>query len=472
MNPWQGATDSSNLFSFVSESVAGWHRFTKSLDLATDSIEIGNDVFKRFKDNNGEGEFKGEINSDVEGLLSLFEASYLGFEDENVLEEARKFSKTHLIKNLFKQGANNITNKVTHALELPYHRRVHRLEARWFIQNFQEKQPQDRVLLQLAKLDFNIVQSLMKKELQEILRWWMEIGLSKKMDFARDRLMEVYFWAIGMVPDPQLSHCRKFVTKMFGLVTIIDDVYDVYATLPELQLFTHAVQSWDVNAVNTLPDYMKLIFLALFNSVNDMAYITLRENGHNCLPHLAKSWCELCKAFLQEATWCNNKIIPPFDAYLQNASISSSGGALLAPCYFLLARSQPAAMDDSITSNYLVHSSCTIFRLYNDLATSTAEVERGETTNSIVSYMNENNNGKCEEHEAREKLKELIEKEWKKMNGECARVTLLPAAFKEIAINMARVSQCTYQYGDALGRPDDSARNRINLLLLQPIPIT
>ncbi|KAL4288697.1 hypothetical protein AHAS_Ahas19G0312100 [Arachis hypogaea] len=103
---------------------------------------------------------------------------------------------------------------------------------------------------------------------------------------------------------------------------------------------------WDVIAVNTLPDYMKLIFLALFNSVNGMIAFLISQN---------------C-AFRQEANWCNKNIIPPFHAYLQNATISSSSEALLAPCYFLLAQ----AIDDSITTNYLVRSSCTIFRLYND----------------------------------------------------------------------------------------------------------
>lgn len=68
------------------------------------------------------------------------------------------------------------------------------------------------------------------------------MGLTKKLDFVRDRLMEVYFWALGMAPHPHQSECRKAVTKMFGLVTIIDDVYDVYGTLEELQLFTDAVE--------------------------------------------------------------------------------------------------------------------------------------------------------------------------------------------------------------------------------------
>lgn len=94
-----------------------------------------------------------------------------------------------------------------------------------------------------------------------------------------------------------------------------------------------------------------------------------------------------------------------------------------------------------------------------------AELERGETTNAIASYMEEKGVG---EERAREELGKLIDAEWKKMNGDG---TVFPKAFKETAINMARVSHCTYQYGDGLGRPDDTAENRIKLLLIDPIPI-
>ncbi|XP_052110780.1 isoprene synthase, chloroplastic [Arachis duranensis] len=432
------------------------------------AFHVSPDVFESFKE---EGKFKKEISGDVLGLLNLYEASYLGFEGETILDEARAFSATHL-KNLLQtnQVQNKvIAEKVRHALELPYHRRVHRLEARWFIERYEQKEAHDGALLELAKLDFNMVQSVMKKELQELSRWWREIGLTSKLDFVRDRLMEVYFWALGMAPHPQLTECRKAVTKMFGLVTIIDDVYDVYGTLDELQLFTDAVDRWDVNAVETLPDYMKLCYLALYNSVNDTAYSTLREKGDNSLPHLAKSWRDLCKAFLQEAKWSNNKIIPPFDAYIKNASVSSSGGALLAPCYFSVTQDITSQAIDSITNYHgIVRSSCAIFRLCNDLATSAAELERGETTNSITSYMTEN--GTTEE-EARESLGKLIDQEWKKMNRDVVLESAYPNVFKEIAINMARVSHCTYQYGDGLGRPDDTAENRIKLSLIEPIPI-
>lgn len=68
------------------------------------------------------------------------------------------------------------------------------------------------------------------------------MGLASKLSFARDRLVESYFWTIGMVYEPQYSNVRKELTKAFQLLTVIDDVYDVYGTFEELELFTDAVE--------------------------------------------------------------------------------------------------------------------------------------------------------------------------------------------------------------------------------------
>ena len=38
-----------------------------------------------------------------------------------------------------------------------------------------------------------------------------------------------------------------------------------------------------------LPDYMKICFLALFNSVNEMAYDILKYQGVDILPYLKKA---------------------------------------------------------------------------------------------------------------------------------------------------------------------------------------
>ena len=74
------------------------------------------------------------------------------------------------------------------------------------------------------------------------LRWWKSTGLGKKLSFTRDRLMENFFWTVGEIFQPQFGYCRKMLTKVNALITTIDDVYDVYGTLDELELFTVAVE--------------------------------------------------------------------------------------------------------------------------------------------------------------------------------------------------------------------------------------
>ena len=61
------------------------------------------------------------------------------------------------------------------------------------------------------------------------------------MNFARDRLMENFLWTVGMIFEPQDGYCRRMSTKVITFINIIDDIYDVYGTLDELELFTDAV---------------------------------------------------------------------------------------------------------------------------------------------------------------------------------------------------------------------------------------
>lgn len=71
------------------------------------------------------------------------------------------------------------------------------------------------------------------------------MGLAPKLSFSRDRLMECFFWAIGVAPlEPKFSNLRKSLTKVAYLITLIDDIYDVYGTLDELELFTTAVERY------------------------------------------------------------------------------------------------------------------------------------------------------------------------------------------------------------------------------------
>jgi (-)-alpha-terpineol synthase len=70
------------------------------------------------------------------------------------------------------------------------------------------------------------------------------------LSFARDRLMENFFWTVGVIFQPQFGYSRRMSTKVNALITTIDDVYDVYGTLDELELFTNAVERLELIALH------------------------------------------------------------------------------------------------------------------------------------------------------------------------------------------------------------------------------
>lgn len=81
-------------------------------------------------------------------------------------------------------------------------------------------------------------------EIIYILRWWKDLDFASKLPFARDRLVECYFWILGVYFEPNHSKSRHFMTKIIAIASVIDDIYDVYATLEELKLFTDAIERY------------------------------------------------------------------------------------------------------------------------------------------------------------------------------------------------------------------------------------
>ncbi|CAN1252673.1 (-)-germacrene D synthase [Linum perenne] len=191
---------------------------------------VTSDVFNNFK--NEEGTFKKELGNDVRGMLSMYEAGYLRKHGETVLDEAIEFTTAHLT-NLI--GTDCMGERVTRALKGPLWKRVEKHEQLFFISSYEREEGHNQMLLELAKLSWNVLQDLYQQELRDITKWWIELDFAKKLSFARDRLVEVYFWAVGTMWEPKFSLSRYLLTKTTVLISITDDMYDVHGTNDELE---------------------------------------------------------------------------------------------------------------------------------------------------------------------------------------------------------------------------------------------
>ncbi|XP_011009233.1 PREDICTED: terpene synthase 10-like [Populus euphratica] len=428
--------------------------------------KVPQEVFNHFKDE--QGNFRAWIHDDLKGLLYLYEASYFLVEGESILEDARDFTTKNLEKYVKKCNPSEYLSKmVSHALELPLAWRMPRLESNWFINVYETKTDMEPVLLELAKLDFNMVQAIHQEDLKHSSRWWKRIGLGEKLDFARDRLVENFLWTVGIIFEPQFGNCRRMLTKVNSLITTIDDVYDVYGTLDELELFTNAIVRWDLNFMDRLPDYMKLCFLALYNSVNEMAYDILKYQGVDFLPYLKKAWADLCKSYLLEAKWYFSGYTPTLQEYMDNAWISVSAPVILVHTYFYV--SNPTTEEASqFMEEYrdIIRWSSMIFRLADDLGTSTDELKRGDISKSIQCYMHE---AGVSEEKARDHIRNLIGNIWKKINDYQFVNPLISQTFIGIAMNLARMAQCMYQYGDGHGVGHLETKDKVKSLFIKPL---
>ncbi|KAH6799731.1 hypothetical protein C2S51_036215 [Perilla frutescens var. frutescens] len=434
---------------------------------------ISTDIFERFKGSNKS--FMESLSMDSHGMLSLYEASYLAFDGENILDEAREFARFHLNNMMMSADVDKkFGERVRHALELPSHHRMPRLEARWNIEMYEyydhKQNVTNQMLHKLAILDFNRVQSQHQCDLQEVTRWWRGVGLAEKLSFARDRVMESLFWGVAMVFEPEFSKCRVGITKVGLLITVLDDIYDVYGSTQELQQLTQAVEKWEINGVNNLPDYMKLFFLALYNTVNEMAYDTLKDQNHLVVYQLKEAWADLCKSFLREAKWNHSKQIPKFDEYLNHGWISSSMAVVLTHAYFLITPTlTPKAMksicDDS---NALLRCPCTIFRLANDLTSFKEDIAKGEFAKAVSCYMHETGSS---DEVACAYVRKLIDQNWKILNKEITYNEIFSKPFIWTSCNLARICVCHYQYGDAHTAPTALTRSQVKSVIIEPIQL-
>ncbi|KAK9137629.1 hypothetical protein Sjap_008223 [Stephania japonica] len=192
---------------------------------------------------------------DVKGMLSLYEAAHVRFHGEDVLEKALIFTTTNLTS-MMKSSTftcSPIGRQVQHSLEQPFHKGIPRLEARRFI---------------------SFIKKMMRRGM---ILWWKKLDFALKLPFARDRLVECYFWIVGTYFEPSYALARLFLTKVIVLTSVVDDIYDSYGTIDELKLFTDAFERWDSSCVNQLPGYMKVCYQTILDEYDEMDAVMNKE---------------------------------------------------------------------------------------------------------------------------------------------------------------------------------------------------
>ncbi|XP_062001425.1 (-)-alpha-pinene synthase-like isoform X1 [Rosa rugosa] len=428
---------------------------------------VSSDIFSKFKDANGY--FKESLIVDILAILCLYEATHLRVHGEEILEEALVFTTTHL-ESAISGVSYPLAAKISQALERPLRRGVERLCARNYIPIYQATTPHNETLLKLAKLDFNLVQSLHKEELSELSRWAKELGFEKNLPSVRLRIVEAFLWMVGMYFEPRYSVGRIIATKLGFLAIILDDIYDACGTFEELKILREAIDRFDVNyCMNGLPRYMQVFYHSLLKTMNEVEE-ELEKQGISYRVHYAKQVLkDIARDYLVEAQWLHEGCTPCLEEYMHVRV--PSVGACLTIVFCLL------GMEETITKETFewilkypksVWASSLIFRLMDDIVGSKYKKQKGDVASTIECYIKQYG---VSEKETIDVFNKQIVDAWKDMNEDLLRPNVVPMRALKLSVNFARVFDLFYKEEDELTYVGKVAKRSVAALFVDPLPL-
>ncbi|KAK4576696.1 hypothetical protein RGQ29_027301 [Quercus rubra] len=394
--------------------------------LRQEGFKVSCDTFKKFKDE--DGQFKESLTSNVEGMLAFYEATHLRMHGEDILDEALEFTTTHL-KSTASLIGNPLAAQITCALKQPLHKGIPRLEA----------------------------------------RWWKDLDFTTKLPFARDRIVECYFWIVSVYFEPQYSLGRKILTKVISMTSILDDIYDAYGTLEELKPFTEAIERWDISCIDQLPEYMQICCRALFDVFKEIENELAKKDQSYRVSYAKDAMKRLVRAYFDEAKWFYQNYIPTMEEYM-HVALKSSGYPMLTAISFL-------GMGDIVTKEAfdwifnnpkIITASSIIGRLMDDMKSHKFEQERGHAPSAVECYMKQHG---VSEQVVHNEFNRQVGNAWKDINEECIRPTVVPMPLLMRVLNLTRVVDVFYKEGDSYTHVGKEMKDNVASVLLDPIPI-
>ncbi|GJN18849.1 hypothetical protein PR202_gb06054 [Eleusine coracana subsp. coracana] len=432
----------------IGDAMAACMNLVRSDDLRDATLalrltrEAGHDVSAdkilwRFTDDSGE--FNLALSKDIPGLLSLHDMSHLNMGGEASLYMAKEFSSKHLTSSI-KFVEPSLAKYVRQSLDHPYHLSLTQYKARHHLSYLQTQPNRTIAVEELAIAEFQFNKQLHQTEMQEIKRWWMDLGLTREIPVARDQVLKWYMWAVTILQESSFSRYRVEITKIISFIYVVDDIFDLVGTPEELSRFTDAIKMWDIVAADSLVTYMRSCYNGLYTVTNAIADMTEKEHGLNPINHLKKAWATLFDGFMVETKWLATNQVPAAEDYLKNGVITSGMPLLFAHILSLLGHDHAASNDAARVAS----CPAKILRLHDDMGSAKDEAQDGLDGSYKDLYLMENLS--CSPAEAEEHMLRLIEREWEELNRECFRRRSFPSSFTQACLNATRMISVMYGY--------------------------
>ncbi|GLJ38263.1 hypothetical protein SUGI_0778970 [Cryptomeria japonica] len=437
---------------------------------------VSADVLKNFKNKNGQFISHGGDNDSnlidirdehmLRSMINLLRASSLAFLGETVMKDAKVFSSAYL-KQLLEKSEDikqkSYLKEAEYALLYEWPSTFPRWEARSYIEIYEldNSRLKDKIILELAKLNFNILQYIYKMEMKKLSSWWQNSGVSKLIA-VRERSIEYYLLAVSAIDNAEFGSSRIALAKAATLVSLLDDLFDDHLTLAQVELFIKAIiQGWDISIVQNVPSNFKKIVEFVFKTLQELTTEATQIQGRDMMQFITKAWVDYAEASLKQAQWKEGQYVPTYNEYINIAATTGASG-LLSLHPILLAF--PNLEDDSIEKIFLSKSRFYELiwltgRIVDDIHDFEDDKLHGQTASAISCYMKDHHEYSEEDaliHMNNHFDELLTELTWEFLNPD--KVLL---EWDKLYFNLGRGDQSFYIFGDGFSYHDKGVKQRV-----------
>ncbi|GLJ05587.1 hypothetical protein SUGI_0020780 [Cryptomeria japonica] len=239
--------------------------------------------------------------------------------------------------------------------------------------------------------------------------------------------------------DERYSTFRFGLAKFSAITTYLDDIYNTYGKIDELKLLTEAIKKWDPTSIDSLPEYIKIVYMELYDTVNEMDREVELIQGRSTFIPSKDAWEAYIDAMMQEVEWLTKRHMPNLVEHIGNGKVSSGTRATTL---------QPILTIDGIISKTILQKIgylsrfndilCLSLRLRGEIKSFKGEVDQGETNSSIACYMRDN--PRSIEEDALNYVESLLDEQIKELNWEYLKNDSVPTSSKDYAYDITRGS--------------------------------
>nr|WJJ50358.1 diterpene synthase 4 [Cephalotaxus harringtonia] len=274
----------------------GWARESSVQDVDDTSMafrllrlhgfDVTSEAFSHFKQGDQFICFKGQASQAVTGMYNLYRASQVLFPGESILEEAQMFTKNFLDDKKAKDQINDkwiisdgLLGEVEYSLNFPWYASQPRIETRMYIEQYGMddvwigkslyRMPfvNNKTYIDLAKTDFNLCQSIHRKELNELIRWSRECRFDE-LGLVADSIAKSYFLPAVALFEPDMAPARLAWAQSSILMAAVRKLFSCSSSHHKRQ-FLEAFASWDNTAMRgDIPATAKRLLTCMFRMIN------------------------------------------------------------------------------------------------------------------------------------------------------------------------------------------------------------